>query len=249
MTLSPKSGSDFSLRRRLSLYIRRMETLEELKRLFPVWDKLSPAEQDALAASVHARRFSKDENIHGTGESCLGFLILKTGRLRAYLLSDSGREVTLYYLNAGEMCLFSASCMMRNVQFDIYIDAEENTDVLQIPAPAFKNLMEKSLPVARYVNDLMATHLTDVMWLMEQVLFKRLDQRLAALLLEESKGNGEMTVTATHEELAQRLGSVREAVTRMLKYFQTEKLVELSRGEIRITNPAALSSVIAKPQT
>ncbi len=193
--------------------------------------------------------FSKGENIHGTGDSCLGFLILKSGRLRAYLLSDSGREVTLYYLNAGEMCLFSASCMMRNIQFDIYIDAKEDTDVLQIPAPAFKNLMEKSLPVSRYVNDLMATHLTDVMWLMEQILFKRLDERLAVLLLEDAKGSPENAVTATHEELAERLGSAREAVTRMLKYFQTEKLVKLSRGEIRITDPAALSAVIAKPRT
>lgn len=226
-----------------------MEILEELARLFPVWDKLSVAERESLAATVHARRFSKGENIHGTGESCLGFLILKSGRLRAYLLSDSGREVTLYYLNAGEMCLFSASCMMRNIQFDIYIDAKEDTDVLQIPAPAFKNLMEKSLPVSRYVNDLMATHLTDVMWLMEQILFKRLDERLAALLLEDAKGSPENAVTATHEELAERLGSAREAVTRMLKYFQTEKLVKLSRGEIRITDPAALSAVIAEPRT
>ncbi|MFA6623258.1 MAG: Crp/Fnr family transcriptional regulator [Fibrobacteraceae bacterium] len=226
-----------------------MEILEELARLFPVWDKLSVAERESLAAAVHTRRFSKGENIHGTGESCLGFLILKSGRLRAYLLSDSGREVTLYYLNAGEMCLFSASCMMRNIQFDIYIDAKEDTDVLQIPAPAFKNLMEKSLPVSRYVNDLMATHLTDVMWLMEQILFKRLDERLAALLLEDAKGSPENAVTATHEELAERLGSAREAVTRMLKYFQTEKLVKLSRGEIRITDPAALSAVIAEPRT
>ena len=226
-----------------------MEILEELARLFPVWDKLSAAERESLVPAVHARRFSKGENIHGTGDSCLGFLILKSGRLRAYLLSDSGREVTLYYLNAGEMCLFSASCMMRNIQFDIYIDAKEDTDVLQIPAPAFKNLMEKSLPVSRYVNDLMATHLTDVMWLMEQILFKRLDERLAALLLEDAKGSPENAVTATHEELAERLGSAREAVTRMLKYFQTEKLVKLSRGEIRITDPAALSAVIAKPRT
>lgn len=225
-----------------------MEILEELARLFPVWDKLSAAERESLAPAVHARRFSKGENIHGTGDSCLGFLILKSGRLRAYLLSDSGREVTLYYLNAGEMCLFSASCMMRNVQFDIYIDAKEDTDVLQIPAPAFKNLMEKSLPVSRYVNDLMATHLTDVMWLMEQILFKRLDERLAALLLEDAKGSPENAVTATHEELAERLGSAREAVTRMLRYFQTEKLVKLSRGEIRIVNPAALSAVIAEPR-
>ncbi len=226
-----------------------MEILEELARLFPVWDKLSAAERESLVPAVHARRFSKGENIHGTGDSCLGFLILKSGRLRAYLLSDSGREVTLYYLNAGEMCLFSASCMMRNIQFDIYIDAKEDTDVLQIPAPAFKNLMEKSLPVSRYVNDLMATHLTDVMWLMEQILFKRLDERLAVLLLEDAKGSPENAVTATHEELAERLGSAREAVTRMLKYFQTEKLVKLSRGEIRITDPAALSAVIAKPRT
>lgn len=226
-----------------------MEILEELKRLFPVWDKLSAPEQNALALSVNPRRFSRGENIHGTGDSCLGFLILKSGRLRAYLLSDSGRAVTLYYLNAGEMCLFSASCMMRNIQFDIYIDAEEDTDVLQIPAPAFRSLMEKSLPVSRYVNDLMATHLTDVMWLMEQILFKRLDERLAALLLESAKGSPENAVTATHEELAERLGSAREAVTRMLKYFQTEKLVKLSRGEIRITDPAALSAVIAEPRT
>lgn len=147
-----------------------MNLTEELNEYFPVWQKLNPAQQHLLEHSVQKRRFMKGENVHGSGKSCLGFLIIKTGQMRAYILSEAGREVTLYHVYEREMCLFSASCKMQNIQFDIYVDAEKDTEVLQIPTTIFYSLMNESLPMARFTNDLMATHLTDVMWLIEQIL-------------------------------------------------------------------------------
>jgi len=221
-----------------------MISTAELSEYFPIWKNLTSEQQNLLAESVIERSFVKGENIHGTGKSCLGLLIIKSGQLRTYMISDSGREVTLYHLYDREMCLFSASCIMQNVQFDVFIEAEKETVAFQIPALLYNKLMNESLPVAKYTNDLMATHFTDVMWLIEQILFKRIDQRLAWFLLEQTKNQDNDTLVMTHETIAQNLGSAREVVTRMLKYFQSEKWVSLGRGHIKIENKIHLQRLV-----
>jgi CRP/FNR family transcriptional regulator len=221
-----------------------MISVTELQEYFPVWKELTSEQQNLLAQSVIQRNFAKGERIHGTGKVCLGFLIIKKGQLRTYMISDNGREVTLYHLYDREMCLFSASCIMQNVQFDVFIQAEKETEVLQIPASLYHQLMNESLPMAKYTNDLMATHFTDVMWLVEQILFKRIDQRLAGFLLEQVKNENSDTFTMTHESIAQHLGTAREVVTRMLKYFQSEKWVSLGRGQIKIQNETQLQRLV-----
>lgn len=224
--------------------LKHMNLMAELQEYFPVWKQLTSEQQILLRQSVVERQFEKGENLHGTGKVCLGFLIIKKGQLRTYMISDTGREVTLYHLYDQEMCLFSASCIMHNIQFDVFIEAEKDTTVLQVPAPLYHKLMDESLPIAKYTNDLMATHFTDVMWLIEQILFKRIDQRLAWFLLEQTKNENSGTLTLTHETIAQHLGSAREVVTRMLKYFQSEKWVSLGRGQIKIENKDQLQKLI-----
>lgn len=139
------------------------------------------------------------------------------------------------------MCLFSAACMMNSIQFDITISAERNSEVLHIPTKAYQELMLQSAPVANYTNELMASHFSDVMWLLDQILYKRLDARLAAFLLEESELDETRELKLTHEAIAHHLGSAREVVTRMLKYFQTEGIVALSRGGVAIMNEGKLA--------
>lgn len=190
-----------------------------------------------------SREIKKGTVIHRGSLDCTGLLLVRSGQLRAYILSDEGREITIYRLIEMDVCLFSASCIMRNIQFDISIEAERDTQVWVIPADFYRELMEESAVVANYTNRLMSGRFSEVMWLMEQILWKRLDQRLADFLLQESALEGETVLPITHEKIANHLGSAREVVTRMLRYFQGEGLVKLSRGCVELTDLGGLSAL------
>lgn len=215
----------------------------EFAQYFPVWDKLTPAWQRDLAAAAVLRKVPAGTLLHNGSADCIGFLLVRTGQLRAYILSDEGREITLYRLFARDMCLLSASCILRGLQYDVAIQAEKDTELWQIPAQRYKQLMEESAPVANYTNEVMATRFSDVMWLMEQILWKSFDKRLAAFLLEESALEGSTVLKTTHEIIGHHLGSPREVVTRMLRYFQEEGLVRLSRGTVELLDPARLQTL------
>ena len=201
---------------------------------FPIWNQLTKNQQDRLLGSLMTSRVSKGTVVHNGSADCTGLLLLKSGQLRAYILSDEGREITLYRLFDMDMCLFSASCIMRSIQFEIIIEAEKDTELWIIPADVYKNIMNESAPAANYTNELMASRFSDVMWLIEQIMWKSLDKRVAAFLLEEAAIEGTYELKITHETIANHLGSHREVITRMLRYFQNEGMVRLSRGMVAV---------------
>ncbi|MBC5724313.1 Crp/Fnr family transcriptional regulator [Agathobaculum sp. NSJ-28] len=207
-----------------------------VEQYFPFWPKLTDAQRDLLQSAVSSARFEAGNILHAGSSDCAGLFIVVKGRLRAYTLSGEGKELTLYRLLERDICLFSASCIMRSIQFDVMISAEEPTDVLRIPPDVYKTLMEQSAAVAGYTNELMAARFSEVMWLMDQLLNRKLDSRLAAFLLEERGLSGADILPLTHERVAAHLGSAREVVTRLLRYFQSEGLVQLERGSIALTN-------------
>ena len=215
----------------------------EFQSYFPVWEKLTAAQQEQILLSLMTRRIPKGTVIHNGSMDCTGLLLVKSGQLRAYILSEEGREITIYRLFDRDMCLFSASCMMRSIQFEITIEAEKDTDLWIIPVNTYQSIMTQSAPVANYTNELMATRFSDVMWLMEQIMWKSLDKRVAAFLLEEASIEGTNRLKITHEYIANHLGSHREVITRMLRYFQNEGMVKLSRGVVEITDPEKLEEL------
>jgi len=208
----------------------------EFENYFPIWNKLSTAQQNRILGSLTTRKVEKGTVIHNGSMDCTGLLLVKAGQLRAYILSEEGREITIYRLFDRDMCLFSASCMMRSIQFEVTIAAEKDTDLWIIPVEVYQNIMAESAPLANYTNEIMATRFSDVMWLIEQIMWKSLDKRIAAFLLEEISIEGTDTLKITHEIIANHLGSPREVITRMLKYFQNEGMVRLSRGTVEITD-------------
>ncbi|MDO4321268.1 MAG: Crp/Fnr family transcriptional regulator [Lachnospiraceae bacterium] len=210
---------------------------------FPIFDKLTREEQAALLDAVTYRKIEKGALVYNGSADCFGVLLLRRGQLRAYICSEEGREVTVYRLFDRDICLLSASCMMRSLQFDITITAEKDTEAWMIPVNVYKNLMERSAVIANYTNEILGTRFTDVMWLVEQILWKSFDKRLAAFLMEESAIEGTDRLRITHEQIASHLGTAREVVTRMLKYFQTEGAVKLTRGLIEITDFERLSGM------
>jgi CRP/FNR family transcriptional regulator len=183
--------------------------------------------------------------LHSGGPDCLGLLLVKSGQLRAYMLSDEGREVTISRFFEMDMCLFSASCVMKNMLFDVFIEAEKDSEVWVIPACLYQNLMDESLALANFSHNLITSHLSDVMWLMEQIMWKSFDKRLAKFLLEEMVLEGTPSLKITHERIANHLGTAREVVTRMLRYFQSEGMVRLTRGTVDITDEKKLQRLDA----
>lgn len=215
----------------------------EFPEYFAVWNQLSPSQQSILLNNLKEREVPKGTVIHDGGADCTGLLLVKSGHLRAYILSDEGREITLYRLFDRDLCLFSASCMMRSIQFDIHVEAEKDTTFWIIPAELYQQLMSQSAPIANYTNEIMASRFSDVMWLMEQIMWKSFDKRLAAFLLEASSLEDTLSLHITHERIAAHLGTAREVVTRMLRYFQSEGMVRLTRGTVEILSLSALQTL------
>ena len=215
----------------------------ELADCFPVWEKLSNTYREKLLETVHPLKVPAGTVIHNGQLDCLGLLLIRSGQLRVYTLSPEGREITLYRLFEMDICLFSASCVMPDVQFEVVVEAEKDADLWVIPSCLFKNMMDESAPVANYANQLISSRFSEVMWLMEQVMWKSMDKRLAAFLLEESRLEDTTVLKLTHEQIANHLGTAREVVTRMLRYFQSEGMVQLTRGTVELTDPDALESL------
>lgn len=214
-----------------------------LKENLPFWEELDDSQKKLLENNVTTRRYAQGQNIHSGQEHCAGLLLLKTGQLRCYLISDTGREITLYHLFARDICLFSASCTMRNIQFDLYIDAEKDCEALVIPTPVYRQLSESSVAFSEYMSQLLSSRFSEVIWVMEQVLFMSFDRRLALFLLEQSAMEGAETLQITQEAIARHMGSAREVVTRMLQYFQSEGMVRLFRGGVTLSDREKLEQV------
>lgn len=212
----------------------------DLSTHFPIWDKLTPAQQKVISQSSQTRSVPKGTVLHNGSIDCLGLLLILSGQLRAYIISDEGREITLYRLFERDVCIFSASCIMRNIQFEVIIEAEKDSEIIVLPPHIYKKLMEESAAVANFSNQVMGSRFTEVMWLIEQIMWKSLDKRVASFLLEESSIEESDKLKLTHEAIANHLGTHREVITRMLRYFQSEGMVKLSRGTVTILNKEKL---------
>ena len=210
---------------------------------FPIWNKITPTQQQLLQQNAVSRTVDKGTVIHNGNADCTGLLLVRSGQLRAYILSEEGREITLYRLFDRDLCLFSASCMMNSIQFDITIEAEKDTTMWVISADIYQGMMKESTVIANFTNEIMATRFSEVMWLMEQIMWKSFDKRLAGFLLEESRLEETNTLRITHETIANHMGTAREVVTRMLRYFQNEGMVRLTRGTVEVIDEAALEKL------
>lgn len=210
---------------------------------FPIWNSLTAAQKQRLEAAAVRKYAPAGTLLHNGGEDCMGLILISSGQLRIYTTSDDGREITLYRLLERDICLFSASCMLHSVQFDLQVSAERDTEFWLVSSEAYSALMKESAPIANFTNSIMASRFTEVMWLMDQLLWKRMDQRIAKFLLDEAALDSSDTLKLTHEAIANHLGTAREVITRLLKYFQSEGAVKLSRGAIEILDAERLELI------
>lgn len=209
------------------------------KEIFPFWDKISETDKDYICQNSYTITYPKDTNIHD-GNECSGVIFVRSGSLRLSIMSDEGKDITLYRLHQRDMCMLSASCVLQTITFDVFINAEEDSECYVISGPAFAAVSERNPSIKIFALESAVSRFSDVMWVMQQILFMSLDKRLAIFLSDESARTGSNTITLTHGQIAKYIGSAREAVSRMLKYFTNEKIVEVSRGGIKILDKKRL---------
>lgn len=216
-----------------------------LKKSLAFWDQLTEEQRDLLIESSNICHYERGSTLHCANDNCLGVLHIKKGTLRVYLLSEEGREVTLYRLDEGDICILSASCILDAITFDVYIDAETECEVIQTCPKAFSKINSENIYAENFAHKLVTERFSEVMWAMQQILFTSFDKRLATFLLDESLKQNSDTLHMTHEQVAKYMGSAREVVSRMLKYFSTEGLVTLSRGDITLVDKKKLRELVS----
>ncbi len=212
---------------------------EVYKEILPFWSEISETDRDFICQNSYTFTYPKGKNVHD-GSECSGVILVRGGSLRLFILSDEGRDITLYRLHKGDMCMLSASCVLEAITFDVFIDAEEDSECYVISGPAFAAVAKRSPVVKIFALETAVSRFSDVMWVLQQILFMSMDRRLAIFLSDESARIGSDTITLTHEQIARYMGSAREVVSRMLKYFANEGIVEVSRKGIKILDKKRL---------
>jgi len=200
----------------------------------PYWENLSAEEQEKVTAAASVRRFARGAVIGGCDESCLGMMQVQKGSIRVLLITEEGREITLFRLHAGDSCVLSASCVLSQISFETEMLAEEDTELLLVSAGLYSRLMEENVHVRAFTYELASERFSTVIWVMQQILFVRFDQRLARVLLQYNEKTGKTELRMTQEAIAQEVNTAREVVARMLRQFASDGLIELSRGVIRL---------------
>ena len=212
-----------------------MATLDEALQTLPFWDKLTDEQKQIARTASRIVPYKKGEMIHSCTGECLGLIAVQTGKIRAYMTSEDGREIALYRLYEGDACVLAASCVIRQITFDVQLVADADTELLVLNAHAFSQLSKQNVYVECCMYKLATERFSDVMWSMQQLLFTSFDKRLAQHLWDESQ-QGREPILATHEQLAKDTGAVRETVTRMLRSFAEDGMVKLGRGSVTITD-------------
>ncbi len=203
--------------------------------IFPFWAEISDSDKDYICQNSTAVSYSKGTNIHN-GSECSGVILIRKGCLRVYILSEEGKEATLYRLHSGDICMLSASCVLQTITFDVHVDAEEDSDCCVISGSAYSAASEHNPNIKIFTLEKTVERFSSVMWVMQQILFMRMDRRLAIFLCSEAERIGSDSINLTHEQIAKYLGSVREVVSRMLKYFANEGIIDLSRSGVKIVD-------------
>ena len=223
--------------------MNNVELYELLCESFPFFDKLPDQDKNTVINSSVTVKFGKGNNIHD-GNECTGVILVRSGCLRLYMLSDDGKEITLYRIFEGEMCMLSASCVLDAITFDVFVDAEEDSECVVIGGCIFEELSRKNKDVKIFALETALGRFSDVMWVMQQILFMSMDKRLAIFLLDEAAKSASDVIKLTHEQIAKYMGSAREVVSRMLKYFSGEGIIEMSRSiGVKILDKAKLRAI------
>ncbi|MCC0644756.1 MULTISPECIES: Crp/Fnr family transcriptional regulator [unclassified Clostridioides] len=200
----------------------------------PFFNDLSESEVKDLISASYIQKYNKGELVHSKNSACTGIVVVLNGQLRSFMTSNSGKEITLFKLFERDICMLSSSCVYQDLTYDINLEAEKDSSVIIIDSKFFKEISSNNLSIQNFFLTLTQDKLSQIMWVLEQVVFFSLDSRVANFLIDQYYLNDSININITHDTIANNLGSAREAISRMLKRFENDKIVELSRGSIKI---------------
>ncbi len=222
------------------------ELKQNLQRL-DFWEHLSDEEKKRVEDFAVIREYQAGNILHAMEGDCLGLVVVLEGSVRAYMMSEEGREITLYHIRTGEWDVLTASCIMYQVTFDTQMVIEQNSRILIVPTTVLAGLKQNNVYVRSFIYETLTERFSDVMWTIQQILFYGIDQRVAAFLLNhaeqpaaERTSSAGAQVRATHEQIAREINTAREVVARIIKRFADDGIVETARGRIIITDPERL---------
>lgn len=218
--------------------------IEMLQENVPFFNKLLPNEKELIINGAIYKTLLKGQHLYHGDKECAGLVIVLDGQLRAYIISDNAKEITLYRLLDRDVCIMTASCMLKNINIDIHIEIEKDSTVIVIPTNIYDNINNSNSSVKEFTLSLVSSRFTDVMWVLEQLVFSSQGKRLANFLIEQTTLENSNILNMTHEFIANDLGTAREVITRLLKYFQSDELVSLSRGSIEVINIEKLNQLV-----
>ena len=207
------------------------------------WGNLTDEQKREVESCAFVASYEKGKKLYGEKKECLGLVLIKSGQLRSFITSKDGKEIGLYRLLSLDVCILTASCMIRNINFDINVEVEKEAVVFVIPTVCFNKLSEGNAYVKNFTLELVSARFSEVMWVFDQYVFGTAAGRLASFLLNQANLEGTDMLKITHEYIANDLGTAREVITRLLKHFSSEGLVELGRGSVTVLNKAKLAEI------
>ena len=213
---------------------------ELLQSNLPFFTELTSAQKAALAAGTSTVHYADGALLNQNDRSCIGLILLIQGEFRVFMTSPAGKDITLFRLSEGTVCVLSAACVLDAVTFHISIRSEADSRALIVAPAVLKKLCTDNIYAKAFCYEKATERFSEVMWTMQQILFMKADQRLALFLQAESMRTGSTVLTLTHEKIAEEMNSAREVVTRMLRYLTNDGIVKVNRGTITIQNPEAL---------
>lgn len=197
---------------------------------FPFFKDMDEEDKNLLVNGVIRKELDQGQIMVGDNQRCTGIPLLLKGTLRVFRISDKGREMTLYRINQGELCILAAVCAMGDVEYDFSIEAQTESKIANIPPDVFKELLYKSEVFKTYIFNTLAQKLIMSIETIEMLIFVSIEDRIIEYLQENANERGE--VITTHEKMAIDLGSSREVITRQLKKMADKQKLQLKRGKI-----------------
>jgi CRP/FNR family transcriptional regulator len=202
-------------------------------------DSSSQLAQD-FKRSAYYVRIPAEREIFVEGDQVDGIALLMSGLVRVLKISETGREITLYRFGEGESCVITANAILNVQDFPAIAVVEREAEAVMIPADTFSDWVDRYDPWRKFVFNLNSQRLINVMEIVDQVAFQRMDRRIASLLLERSQIRNPVAIT--HQEIANELGSSREVVSRLLEDFSAREMIQLSRGKIKVIDKGKLKT-------
>ena len=207
------------------------------------WNKLKVQEKEELIKNSVIKEYKKGSIIHSENNECLGMMIITQGEIRTCIVSEEGREITLFKLSENDVCVLSADCVIKQITFDTLMIAESDCKILLINVSYFNQLINQNIYARCYTYELISEKFSNVMWVMKEILFDKFDKRLASYLIKQTQKNNNLKIKVTQEQIAKDLNTAREVVSRMLKRFELEKMIEIQRGIVRILDLGKLKEL------